>query len=38
LYKAVGHDLPFVKVPAFDRDVHDLGALARLSHHLAQAT
>ncbi|MEY4575713.1 MAG: hypothetical protein RL701_416 [Pseudomonadota bacterium] len=37
LHKAVGHDLPYVEVPAFDRDVHDLGALSRLSHHLAQA-
>jgi anion-transporting ArsA/GET3 family ATPase len=35
LRKAAGHDLPFVEVPAFDRDVHDLAALARLSHHLA---
>lgn len=38
LRKAIGHDLPYVEVPAFERDVHDLGALARLSHHLAQAT
>jgi hypothetical protein len=38
LRKAIGHDLPYVEVPAFDRDVHDLGALERLSHHLAQAT
>lgn len=37
LHKAVGQDLPYVEVPAFERDVHDLGALARLSHHLAQA-
>jgi anion-transporting ArsA/GET3 family ATPase len=37
LRKAVG-DLPYVEVPAFERDVHDLGALSRLSHHLAQAT
>jgi anion-transporting ArsA/GET3 family ATPase len=37
LRKAVGHDLPYVEVPAFERDVHDLGALHRLSHHLAQA-
>jgi anion-transporting ArsA/GET3 family ATPase len=35
LRKAVGDDLPFVEVPAFDRDVHDLAALARLSNHLA---
>jgi anion-transporting ArsA/GET3 family ATPase len=38
LRKAVGNDLPYVEVPAFERDVHDLGALTRLSHHLAQAT
>jgi anion-transporting ArsA/GET3 family ATPase len=38
LRKAVGQDLPYVEVPAFERDVHDLGALTRLSHHLAQAT
>lgn len=37
LRKAVGQDLPYVEVPAFERDVHDLGALTRLSHHLAQA-
>jgi anion-transporting ArsA/GET3 family ATPase len=37
LRKAVGPDLPYVEVPAFERDVHDLGALTRLSHHLAQA-
>jgi anion-transporting ArsA/GET3 family ATPase len=35
LRKSVGQDLPFVEVPAFDRDVHDLAALARLSNHLA---
>jgi hypothetical protein len=38
LRKSVGQDLPYVEVPAFERDVHDLGALTRLSHHLAQAT
>jgi anion-transporting ArsA/GET3 family ATPase len=38
LRKAIGRELPYVEVPAFDRDVHDLGALERLSHHLAQAT
>jgi anion-transporting ArsA/GET3 family ATPase len=37
LRKAVGSELPYVEVPAFERDVHDLGALTRLSHHLAQA-
>lgn len=37
LHKTVGADWPYVEVPAFERDVHDLGALARLSHHLAQA-
>jgi anion-transporting ArsA/GET3 family ATPase len=35
LQKAVGHDLPYVEVPAFARDVHDLGALSRLSNYLA---
>ena len=35
LRKSVGPDLPYVEVPAFERDVHDLGALSRLSHHLA---
>jgi anion-transporting ArsA/GET3 family ATPase len=35
LRKSVGSDLPYVEVPAFERDVHDLGALSRLSHHLA---
>jgi anion-transporting ArsA/GET3 family ATPase len=35
LRKSVGQDLPYVEVPAFERDVHDLGALSRLSHHLA---
>ena len=35
LRKSVGQDLPYVEVPAFERDVHDLGALSRLSHYLA---
>lgn len=37
LRKSVGQDLPYAEVPAFERDVHDLGALSRLSHHLAKA-
>ena len=37
LHRAVGPDLPCVEVPAFERDVHDLGALERLSHYLAPA-
>jgi anion-transporting ArsA/GET3 family ATPase len=36
LRKSIGDDLPWVTVPAFERDVHDLAALARLSHHLAE--
>jgi anion-transporting ArsA/GET3 family ATPase len=35
LRKAVGGDLAYVEVPAFERDVHDLAALAALSHYLA---
>jgi anion-transporting ArsA/GET3 family ATPase len=35
LRKTVGSDLAYVEVPAFERDVHDLSALARLSQHLA---
>jgi anion-transporting ArsA/GET3 family ATPase len=34
LRKSVGDDLPYVEVPAFDRDVHELGSLARLSEYL----
>jgi anion-transporting ArsA/GET3 family ATPase len=34
LRKAVGSDLAYVEVPAFDRDVHDLKALAHLSQYL----
>jgi anion-transporting ArsA/GET3 family ATPase len=34
LRKSVGDDLPYVEVPAFDRDVHELGSLARLSGYL----
>lgn len=34
LRKSVGDDLPYVEVPAFDRDVHELGSLARLSTYL----
>ena len=34
LRKSVGADLPYVEVPAFDRDVHELGSLARLSEYL----
>lgn len=34
LRKSVGEDLPYVEVPAFDRDVHELGSLARLSEYL----
>ncbi|HEX4355860.1 MAG TPA: ArsA-related P-loop ATPase [Polyangiales bacterium] len=35
LRNAAGGDLAYVEVPAFDRDVHDLAALANLSHYLA---
>ena len=35
LRKAVGDDLAYVEVPAFDRDVHDLAALAALSNYLS---
>jgi hypothetical protein len=38
LRKAVGADLPYVEVPAFDRDVHELGSLARLSEYLVGAS
>jgi len=38
LRKTLGAELAYVEVPAFDRDVHDLGALSRVSQHLAQAT
>lgn len=34
LRKSIGADLPYVEVPAFDRDVHELGSLARLSSYL----
>ena len=34
LRKSVGTDLPYVEVPAFERDVHELGSLARLSEYL----
>jgi anion-transporting ArsA/GET3 family ATPase len=37
LRKSVGDDLPYVEVPAFDRDVHELGSLARLSEYLVGA-
>jgi hypothetical protein len=30
----VGDDAAFVEVPAFEQDVHDLGALARVARHL----
>jgi anion-transporting ArsA/GET3 family ATPase len=38
LRRAMGADLAYVEVPAFDRDVHDLAALSRLSQHLAAAS
>jgi anion-transporting ArsA/GET3 family ATPase len=38
LRKSVGDDLPYVEVPAFDRDVHELGSLARLSEYLVGAS
>lgn len=38
LRRAIGSELAYVEVPAFDRDVHDLAALARLSQHLAPAS
>ncbi len=34
LRQSIGEDLPYVEVPAFDRDVHDLRALARVSEYL----
>ncbi|HKU40300.1 MAG TPA: ArsA-related P-loop ATPase [Polyangiales bacterium] len=37
LRKSMGADLPYVEVPAFDRDVHELGSLARLSTYLVGA-
>jgi anion-transporting ArsA/GET3 family ATPase len=37
LRRAADADLAFIEVPAFDRDVHDLAALAKLSRHLAPA-
>jgi anion-transporting ArsA/GET3 family ATPase len=37
LRRSMGSELAYVEVPAFDRDVHDLSALARLSQHLAPA-
>ena len=37
LQRVIGPDLAYVEVPAFDRDVHDLAALANLSRHLAPA-
>jgi anion-transporting ArsA/GET3 family ATPase len=33
----IGEDTPFVEVPAFERDVHDLAALARVAKHLVGA-
>jgi anion-transporting ArsA/GET3 family ATPase len=35
LHESIGGALPFIVVPAFERDVHDLGALAQLSEHFA---
>jgi hypothetical protein len=35
--RAVGPDLAYVEASTFDRDVHDLAALATLSRHLAPA-
>jgi anion-transporting ArsA/GET3 family ATPase len=37
LQRAIGPELAYVEVPAFDRDVHDLAALANLSRYLAPA-
>lgn len=34
LRKSLGEDLAYVEVPAFDRDVHELASLARVSDHL----
>ena len=34
LRQSIGDDLPYVELPAFDRDVHELGSLARLSTFL----
>lgn len=34
LRKHVGHDVVFVEVPAFEADVHDLRALARVAGYL----
>jgi hypothetical protein len=34
LRKSIGEQLAYVEVPEFDRDVHELGSLARLSGYL----
>jgi anion-transporting ArsA/GET3 family ATPase len=37
LRKSLGEGLAYVEVPAFDRDVHELASLARVSDHLVGA-
>ncbi len=37
LRRAVGAQLPVLEVPAFERDVHDIGALAQLSSHFVRS-
>jgi hypothetical protein len=37
LVEEVGDDTRIVEVPAFDQDVHDLGALARVASYLTRA-
>jgi anion-transporting ArsA/GET3 family ATPase len=34
LRNQIGPDIFYTELPAFERDIHDLGALAELSHHL----
>jgi anion-transporting ArsA/GET3 family ATPase len=34
LRKQIGPDIFYTEIPAFDREIHDLGALAELSDHL----
>jgi anion-transporting ArsA/GET3 family ATPase len=34
LRKSIGEELAYVEVPAFDRDIHELGSLARLAGYL----
>ncbi|MEM9071077.1 MAG: ArsA-related P-loop ATPase [Myxococcota bacterium] len=36
LRNRVGRDVRFVEVPALEEDVHDIGALAEIAHHLTR--